>query len=144
MRAITRSVTVHRPADEVRAVVSRPADVMAVVGEFGRTSPVEVPADGPQVWEVFIVIGTMYVGGKVQVEVPAAGELAWHSVSGIRSHAYLQVTDDGDGARITSTVGFHLDGLLSGVAASWLLRSVIGRYADAVLERLRHRIEYGE
>ncbi|MDG3011326.1 SRPBCC family protein [Rhodococcus sp. D2-41] len=144
MRAITRSVTVHRPVDEVRAAVSRPADVMAVVGEFGRTAPVGERDDGPQVWEVFIVIGTMYVGGKVQVEVPADGELAWHSISGIRSSAHLRVTEDGDVARITSTVGFHLDGLLSGMAATVLLRGLIGRYADAVLERLRHRIEYAE
>lgn len=144
MRTITRSVTVHRPLDEVRAVVCRTEDVMAVIGEFGRTSQVEVHGDGSQVWEVFIVIGTMYVGGRVQVEPPGESELDWQSISGISNHARLEATADGDGTRITSTVGFHLEGMLAGVTASWLLRSVIGRYADAVLERLRHRIEYGE
>lgn len=144
MATVSRSARVRATAAEVDGVLSDPDAVMAVVREFGRTRFIEAHDDGTQSWDVFIVLGAMHVGGRAMVAPAADGVLTWHSTSGIANSVSLEAAADGDGTRVTGRVELWLEGAITGRLTAVLVRSVIGRYLDAMLERLRHRIEYGE
>lgn len=144
MGATTKSIEVNRPYGEVVAAVESIPGVMELVRAFGRAEFLSAHDDGSEEWNVFIVLGTMYVGGRVVVQSPARGELTWHSVSGIENMTGLAAIPYSDGALVTASVEFEVDGVLTGPLTGWLLRGIVGRYVDALLERLRHHIEYGE
>lgn len=145
MAAMTRSIRVRAPLARVAPVLGDPAAVMAAIGSLGRTAHVGDDADGAGLWDVFILLGTMYVGGRVRVDEARDGALAWHAVSGFRHAARFGAAaePDPEASTITMRFEFRLDGSLSARLAGWLVRGYIGRYADAVLETLRHRVEYG-
>ncbi|WP_182347839.1 hypothetical protein [Tomitella gaofuii] len=143
MSSMTRSVTVHRPLSASSAVLARPDEVMAVIADLGRTARVEDAGDGAEQWEVFILLGTMYVGGRVRIGQAGDGVLAWHSESGFHHHARFEAVADGDLSAIRLHFDFRIDGVFTGWLAARLVHGYIGRFADAVLESLRHRIEFG-
>lgn len=144
MVTVRRSIDVRGPVGAVDDVLADPDAVMAVVTEFGRTRFIVAHEDGTQEWDVFIVLGAMHVGGRVLVDRLGSGSLTWHSVSGIANTVSITSAGDGDGARIIAGVELWLEGAITGRLTAVLVRSVIGRYLDAMLERLRHRVEYGE
>ncbi|GAA4815250.1 SRPBCC family protein [Tomitella cavernea] len=143
MSSMTRSVTVHRPLPATEAVLACPDEVMAVIADLGRTARVEDTGGDAEHWEVFILLGTMYVGGRVRIEEAGDGVLAWHSESGFHHRARFEAVADGDDTLIRLHVDFRIDGVFTGWLAATLVQGYIGRFADAVLESLRHRIEYG-
>ncbi len=143
MATMTRSITVRRPVDEVAAVLADPAAVMAAVGTLGRTARTGDAADGSPQWAVFMVLGTMYVGGTVQIDEVGDRVLAWHAVSGFRHRARFTVAADGADSVITVQFDFVIGGAVTGYLTARLVSGYVARSADAVLEALRHRIEFG-
>ncbi|WP_158726622.1 SRPBCC family protein [Tomitella fengzijianii] len=144
MTTMSRSIVVRRPVQQVARVLGDPSVVMAVIGDHGRAARVEAAGDGAEQWEVFLVLGTMYMGGRVRIDEAGDGALAWHAVSGFQHEARFEAAAHGVDATITVHFEFRIEGLLTGRLAARLVRGYIGRYAESVLESLRHRIEYGE
>lgn len=144
MATVHRTVRVRGPVGAVWELLSDREAVMSVVSEFGRTRLITAHEDGSQEWDVFIVLGAMHVGGRVLVDPPGDGTLTWHSTSGIANSVAMDVAVDGEGSLVTARVELQLEGAITGRLTAVLVRSVIGRYLDAMLENLRHRIEFGE
>lgn len=104
-------------------------------------------ADDTELWDVFLRIGSYEVGSRVAVHRTAPRTLEWESVRGARNRARLTVTPVDDGlaqSRVTVVLRFHLEGLLLARLATTMARGIVTRLVEAGLERLRHRLEYGE
>ncbi|WP_026918550.1 SRPBCC family protein [Gordonia shandongensis] len=142
MAATTRSITVRRPVRDAARVVTDPAAVMAAVSTLGRAARTDDAADGAQQWSVFIVLGTMYMGGTVRIDHASDGVLAWHAVSGFRHSARFEAVPDGDGSTVSVTFDFLIGGAITGRLTARLVQGYVARSAEAVLEQLRHSIEF--
>ncbi len=153
MHAARRSILVQCAPAAVARTLARPEPVMDAVAELGRARPV---GDGR--WDVFLSVGTLHAGGRVALAeageamtgdaMPGspAGEvvLAWRSESGTRHRAAFAVAPEGPGAVITAEVAVEFAGAGTGPLLGFLARGMLGRHLEAVLERVRHRLEHDE
>lgn len=144
MSTADRTILIRRPVDEVAKLATDPAVILPIIGGFGRFAHIGDNPDGSQCWELFIVVGTIHVGGQVLIEAPAGDTLSWHSLRGTRHTARIEVTPDPIGAAVTMSVSAEFAGALTGRLTGILARGILNRYIEAGLEQLRHHIEYGD
>src|SRR5699024_6506968 len=126
MATMSRSIVVRRPVDQVARLLGDPSEVMAVIGDHGRTARVGAAGDGAEQWEVFLVLGTMYMGGRVRIDEAHDGALAWHAVSGFQHDARFEAAaylygDHGTAAPgEAATLSVHFELRLDGLLIGWL------------------------
>jgi Polyketide cyclase / dehydrase and lipid transport len=142
MGAVTASVVVRRPLVEVAKVATDPDVVLPLIGGFGRFQLIEKRADGSEEWDLFIDVGTIHVGGRVEVEAPGGSTLSWRSARGTRHWACIEVHEAGRDSEITMRVSTEFAGLLTGPLTGFLARGIIRRHVEAGLEQLRHHLEH--
>ena len=140
---VTRSITVRRPQDEVAPLVTDPHQVLEVIPGFARFQYVEDgPGPGQELWDVFLDVGTLHVGGRVQVSHPSANRLEWHSVRGTAHSFSLTVEPQGEHTRLTMSLAFTFTGWLSARVSEIVARGIVARHLDAGLEQIRHLLEH--
>src|SRR3546814_3556460 len=86
--AVSRSRVVCRDADDVAALVTDPARLLPFLADFGRFDPL-----GGGEYDVFLDIGTIHVGGRVEISRPDSRTLFWHSIRGTTHTLELRVDD---------------------------------------------------
>jgi hypothetical protein len=138
----TESIVVRRPLEEVAKIATDPGVLLPLVAGLGRFEFIERAQDGTEEWDMFLDIGAIHVGGRVQV-VSAPPTLSWQSVRGTRHSMVVEVSDHPDGSLVTMAMTVQLGGLLLGRAAELLARGIAGRHLVAGLEQLRHHLEFG-
>jgi carbon monoxide dehydrogenase subunit G len=141
---VVRSIRVRRPLVEVATFVTDPHQVLPVVPGLARFAFVG-ERDGSEEWDVFLEIGTLHVGGRVEVKRPSASHLSWQSDRGTRHRFSLEVEPDGDDAsRVTMDLEYGLSGLLMARISEVLARGIVARHLEAGLEEVRHHLEHGD
>ena len=143
---VVRSIRVRRPVDEVAAFVTDPHRVLPVVPGFARFAFVGSTDEGEE-WDVFLEIGTLHVGGRVEVTRPSPSHLSWLSDRGTRHRfdlAVEPVTDDPRAALVRMEIEYALSGLLMARASELLARGIVARHLEAGLEEIRHHLEHGD
>ncbi|NYG60411.1 hypothetical protein BJ980_003334 [Nocardioides daedukensis] len=137
--AVSRSRVVRRDADDVAALVTDPSRLLPFLADFGRFDPL-----GEDEYDVFLDIGTIHVGGRVQISRPDARTLFWHSIRGTTHTLELRVDDHEQGSLVTMTLTLTLFGLAVARIAELMARGIMDRHVIAGLEQLRHALEYDE
>lgn len=144
---MTQTVTVdkriRRPADQVGAFVADPHRFIPVLATVGRCDFIEESGDG-QRWDVFLVSGTIHVGGRVLVKRNKNQGLRWRSLQGTRHSFDASVDGDGDASRVTLKLTYSLTGLGIARLSEFIGRGIVGRNLQAAAEELRHRLEFEE
>ena len=140
---VVRSIHVRRPHDEVAAFVTDPHQVLPVVPGFARFAFVSTTGTSEE-WDVFIEIGTLHVGGRVEVTRPSPYRLAWDSDRGTRHRFSLSVEPDGDGAELVMEMEYRLSGMLMARVSEILAKGIVARHLEAGLEEIRHHLEHGD
>jgi carbon monoxide dehydrogenase subunit G len=140
---VARSITVRRPHDEVAELVTDPHRVLEVIPGFARFAHV---GDGPlpeqEVWDVFLEVGTLHIGGRVLVEHPSAYRLEWHSQRGT-SHTFAMTVEPlGEHSELTMELSYTLAGGLGARVTELVARGITARHLDAGLEQIRHLLEH--
>src|SRR5579875_188782 len=101
---MTQTVTVdkhiRRPAEQVGAFVADPHRFIPVLATVGRCEYIGASGED-QLWDVFLVSGTIHLGGRVQVSRSGATGLRWRSLRGTRHVFEVSVHGDGEGSRVT-------------------------------------------
>ena len=156
---VSRSILVRRPHDEVAAFATDPHQVLDVVPGFARFAVVGADAagadEGSEEWDVFLEIGTLQVGGRVQVSRPTPTCLEWRAERGTRHRFRLEVAaagdrhgeavdDASDASEVTMTLEYSLSGLLMARASEVLARGIVSRHLEAGLQEIRHHLEHGD
>lgn len=140
----TVSAVVRRPRDEVSAFATDPARVLPLISGFGRFRFIGL-LDEPEheEWEAFLDVGTLHIGGAVDVDRTADHHLAWTALRGTRHTFDLTVEPDGpDSSLVTMTMTISLSGLVMSRIAEQFARGIMGRHLDAALQQLRHHLEW--
>jgi hypothetical protein len=137
---------VRRPAVEVGAFVADPHRFIPVLATVGRSKFIENTGDSAdsELWDVFLVSGTIHVGGRVLVSRDGDDGLRWRSVRGTHHSFEASVDGDGQGARVTLALTFSLTGLGIARLSELIGRGIVGRNLQAATEELRHRLEFDE
>ena len=146
-QTVTRSLVVHRDFDAVSDFVTEPARVLGAMpglGRFKEATDSAGPDGCPEAeeWDVFLVIGTLHVGGRVCVTRPSPHRLEWHSLRGTVHSFRSDVESVEGGSRITMSLTYTLAGFLTGRAAELVARGIVARQLDAGLEQVRHYLEH--
>lgn len=145
---VVRSIHVRRPPDEVAAFVTDPHQVLPVVPGFARFAFVDKHSvgatTGGEEWDVFLEIGTLHVGGRVEVSRPSDHRLAWESDRGTRHRFALTVEPDGDASELVMELEYSLSGLLMARISELLAKGIVTRHLEAGLEEIRHHLEHGD
>ncbi|KAA1417756.1 hypothetical protein F0U44_15815 [Nocardioides humilatus] len=136
------TVVVRRPYDVVAKVATDPGVMLPLVAGLGRFQFIRDAGDGTEEWDMFLDIGAIHVGGRVQV-VSESSTMRWHSLRGTRHSMLVEVSDHPAGAEVSMAMTVQLGGLVMGRLAERLARSIAGRHLIAGLEQLRHHLEYG-
>jgi len=140
---VTRSLTVRRPHDEVAAFVTDPHRVLEVIPGFARFSYVgEGPASGQELWDVFLEVGTLHVGGRVLVSRPSPHRLEWHSQRGTSHSFSMSVEHVGEHALLAMSLAYTFAGWVSARVTEVVARGIAARHLDAGLEQIRHLLEH--
>lgn len=142
---MTQTVTVdkyiRRPLEEVGAFVADPHQFIPVLATIGRCEYLEDSGDD-QLWDVFLVSGTLHLGGRVLVTHTQNRQLSWRSLRGTR-HTFTAVADgDGHGCRVTVAMTYSLTGLGIARLSEVIGRGIVARNLQAAVEELRHRLEF--
>jgi hypothetical protein len=144
---MTQTVTVdkqiRRPADQVGAFVADPHRFIPVLATVGRCEFIEESGDD-EIWDVFLVSGTIHVGGRVLVWRNRNEGLCWRSLRGTRHSFEARVLADGDTCRVTLALTYSLTGLGIARLSEFIGRGIVGRNLQAAAEELRHRLEFEE
>ena len=134
---------VRRPHDEVAAFATDPHRVLEVIPGFARFEYVgEGPAPGEELWDVFLEVGTLHVGGRVLVEHPSPHRLEWHAQRGTSHSFSMTVEPVGDSTELTMTLTYSFAGWLSARISEMVARGIAARHLDAGLEQIRHLLEH--
>lgn len=142
---VTRSITVRRPHDQVARFVTDPHRFLPVIPGFGRFRFVEPgPEAGEELWDVFLEVGTLHVGGRVVVTRPSVNRLEWRSHRGAVNAFSVNVEPVGEHSRLTMTLDYRFGGFLTGRVTELLGRGVAVRNLEAALHEVRHLLEYGD
>lgn len=138
------TATVGRPRDEVSLVATDPQQVLPLISGFGRFRFIGVLEEpGHEEWEAFLDVGTLHIGGAVDIDRTAEHHLAWTALRGTRHTFDLVVEPDGaDRSLVTMTMTITLSGLLMSRIAEQFARGIMGRHLDAAIQQLRHHLEW--
>ncbi len=142
---VTRSITVRRPHEDVAAFATDPHQVLPVIPGFGRFQHVrshDGAEAGQEEWDVFLVVGTLHVGGRVLVSRPSPHGLEWHSLRGTVHSFAMTVEPLGERSRLTMTLTYSLSGLVTARLAELVARGITARHLEAGLEQVRHLLEH--
>ena len=142
--SVTESVLVRRPVADVAPRATDPDVILPLISGLGRFQLITRRPDGTELWDVFLDVGSIHIGGRVEVPVPEPTVLYWESVRGTRHSCRLEVTEEGEGhARLSITMTLELaGGLLAARLAGFLAGGIVRRHLQAGLEQLRHHLEY--
>ena len=144
---MTQTVTVdkqiRRPADQVGAFVADPHRFIPALATVGRCEYIDNRGED-QVWDVFLVSGTIHLGGRVLVTRNGNDGLCWRSLRGTRHVFEVSVHGDGEGSRVTFKLTYSLTGLGIARLSELIGRGIAGRNLQAAVEELRHRLEFEE
>lgn len=142
---VTRSITVRRPHEETARFVTDPHQVLEVIPGFARFQFVEPgPGRGEELWDVFLEVGTLHIGGRVIVTRPSRNRVEWRSQRGTRHSFAMNVEPLGEHSRVTMSLRFTFPGLVMARVTEVLGRGIATRHLEAGLEEIRHLLEYGE
>ncbi len=134
---------IRRPADQVGAFVGDPHRFLPVLATVGRCEYIGDSGDD-QLWDVFLVSGTIHVGGRVLVSHHKTDGLRWRSLRGTRHSFEASVDGDGQASRVTFALTYSLTGLGIARLSEFIGRGIVGRNLEAAAEELRHRLEFEE
>lgn len=141
--SVTESVVVRRPLAEVAGTATDPHVILPLMGGLGRFRFITSEPDGRELWDVFLDVGSIHIGGRVEVPLPEPTLLTWASVRGTRHSCRLEVVDEGAQTRLDLTMSLDLaGGLLAARLAGFLAGGIMRRHLQAGLEQLRHHLEY--
>lgn len=144
-QTVARAINIRRSYDEVAAFVTDPHCVLAAIPGFARFAYIGPAADGAgEEWDVFLEVGTFHVGGRVVVTKPSVNRLEWRSVRGTQQHFSMVVEPLGEGARLTMTLRYGLQGLVISRVSELLAMGLVTRHVEAGLQQVRHQLEYGD
>jgi hypothetical protein len=142
---VVRAINIRRPYDEVAAFATDPHCVLEVIPGFARFAYIaDVDQPGGEEWDVFLEVGTFHVGGRVLVTRPSADRLEWRSLRGTQQQFALVVEPLGEGARLTMTLRYTLQGLVISRLSELLAKGLVTRHLEAGLQQVRHHLEYGD
>ena len=142
-QTITVDMQIRRPADQVGAFVADPHRFIPVLATVGRCEFIEESGDD-EIWDVFLVSGTIHLGGRVLVWRNGNEGLCWRSLSGTRHSFEARVQGDGHTSRVTVALTYSLTGLGIARLSEFIGRGIVGRNLQAATEDLRHRLEFEE
>lgn len=136
-------VRIRRHVDEVAGFATDPHQCLPVMTGFGRFRYVQdLPAPKHQEWEVFLTVGTLQLGGGVEVDLTRERHLIWRSVRGTRHTFAMTVEPVGAHTLLTMRLSLSLSGLLMARAAERVARGIMQRHLEAGAEELRHHAEF--
>ena len=142
---VTRSIPVRRPHGEAARFVTDPHLFLPVIPGFGRFRFVEPgPEAGEELWDVFLEVGTLHVGGRVVVSRPSVDRLEWRSHRGAQHAFSVSVEPVGEHSRLTMALEYSFGGLVTGRVTELLGRGIAVRHLEAGLQEVRHLLEYGD
>ena len=138
---VTESVGVRRGVHEITKRATDPAVVLPLMGGLGRFQHIDTQADGTQHWDVFLDVGSLHVGGRVEVR---SGEhsLTWRSTRGTRHSARLDVRPAGEHSVLRMELTVEFAGAVTGRVTELLARGIVRRHLQAGLQQLRHHLEF--
>jgi carbon monoxide dehydrogenase subunit G len=140
---VSRSIMVRRPHDEVAAFATDPHRVLEVIPGFARFEYVgEGPSPGEELWDVFLEVGTLHIGGRVLVDHPSPHRLEWQAQRGTSHSFAMTVEPVGDDTELTMTLTYSFAGWLSARISEMVARGIAARHLDAGLEEIRHLLEH--
>lgn len=140
----TASCVVRRPVAEVAAFATDPAALLPLVPgveRFRDAGPGE--AAGAEAWDIFLAVGSLHIGGRVDVTRPEPTRLHWSGIRGTHQTFDLTVSPHPDGSLLQMSLRVALRGLLMARIAEVVGRGVIVRHLEAAVQNVRHHLEYG-
>ena len=140
-QTVTIDKQIRRPADQVGAFVADPQRFIPVLATVGRCEYVGDSGED-QLWDVFLVSGTIHLGGRVLVSPDGTDGLRWRSLSGTRHTFEASVDGDGEFSRVSVALTYSLTGLGIARLSEFIGRGIVGRNLQAAVEELRHRLEF--
>lgn len=141
----TASCVVRRPVADVAAFATDPASLLPRipgVERFRDAGPGESP--GSEAWDIFLTVGSLHIGGRVEVSRPEPTHLHWTGVRGTDQTFDLTVVPHQDGSLLRASLRVGLRGLLMARIAEVLGRGVIIRHLEAGVQNVRHHLEYDD
>jgi hypothetical protein len=145
-QTVTVSKRIRRPTEEVAAFVADPHRLIPVVTTVGRCEYIgsEDQDDHDQLWDVFLVSGTLHLGGRVRVTRDGSSGLRWRSLRGTRHSLEARVDGGEQACRVIVSLTFSLTGLGIARLSELIGRGIVARNLQAATEELRHRLEFEE
>lgn len=143
MGSVERQIHINRPIDDVRPLLADPTVVFKTIGDFGRSDKVADRPDGDQEWDLYLRVGTVYIGGRVQVHADTDGT-SWRSIRGTHNKGWVSAEADSTGTTVTMRISVTFSGMVTGWLTGLLADNILARHLEAGLEEFRHRIEYGD
>ena len=140
-QTVTIDKQIRRPADQVGAFVADPHRFIPVLATVGRCEYIGDSGED-QLWDVFLVSGTIHVGGRVLVSRDGTDGLRWRSLRGTRHSFKASVDGDGEVSRVSVALTYSLTGLGIARLSEFIGRGIVGRNLQAAVEELRHRLEF--
>ena len=139
------SCVVRRPVEEVAAFATDPAQLLPRIPGVERFRDVGPGRSaGAEAWDIFLTVGSLHVGGRVDVSRPEPTHLHWTAVRGTDQTFDLTVSPHEDGSLLRMTLRVGLRGLLMARIAEVLGRGVIVRHLEAGVQNVRHHLEHGD
>jgi hypothetical protein len=140
-QTVTVAKRIRRPFEEVSAFVADPHRFIPVLATVGRCQYIG-DSDQGQLWDVFLVSGTLHLGGRVLVTHTEDGRLSWRSRRGTRHRFEGRGERDGDACRVTLALTYSLTGIVIARFNELIGRGIVARNLEAAAEELRHRLEF--
>ena len=129
------------PFAQASEFVTDPHQLLPAISTFSRCRFVREHGDG-ELWDVFLDSGTIHLGGRVLIKRPTGSLLKWRSVQGTRHSFAALVEPAEEGSRLMLTLTYKVTGLGVARLSEWLARGVIRRSLHAIVEELRHHLEF--
>ncbi|HWU31378.1 MAG TPA: hypothetical protein VN108_00815 [Marmoricola sp.] len=139
--AIHESIVIPRSSAKVAEVATAPSRAFPLLGTTGQFTSVGREADGTELWDMVVDIGTVRLAERIHVTSDATS-LTWESIRGPNHTMTIGVDEHTDGARVTMTLTLDLGGIAFGRLAELVARGIAGRHMVAALERLRHHLTF--
>ncbi len=139
-RATTR---IDRPVREVEGVATDPRRCLPLMGGLGRFHRLgDLPRARHEEWEVFLQVGSLQIGGAVDVDLTRPRHLMWSSLRGTTHTFDMAVEPVRDTTLLTMELTLTLRGLLMSRLAELIARDIMARHLEAGAQELRHHLEW--
>lgn len=138
-------IHIDRSPDTMLALVHDPRRLLPVITGFGEfTHFRDLDDSGRQEWDLIYHVGTLQLGGRIDVDPGRPDGLDWHSIRGTRHTFAITVADDGGGTRVDLEMRLSLSGLLMARVAERAARGIMRRHLEAAAQQLRHHAEWDD